>query len=166
MHWPALVVDTVLTGPVPTCAPCELTFPLPHPLTPPTPTPSHPAQVLGAKRKNLAGFSSTTAQPHQGFIFASDIIQQTPPSLRPKAARLVGAKCTLLARVDAFGQVGCQRAARRGYARGARAPACLACRQRGSFASLLLCAAALQLPTHDAWAPALCRTPAAPRGAT
>lgn len=28
-------------------------------------------QVLGAKRKNLAGFSSTTAQPHQGFIFAS-----------------------------------------------------------------------------------------------
>ncbi|KAI7842324.1 hypothetical protein COHA_003964 [Chlorella ohadii] len=61
-------------------------------------------QVLGAKRKNLAGFSSTTAQPHQGFIFASDIIQQTPPSLRSKAARLVGAKCTLLARIDAYGQ--------------------------------------------------------------
>ncbi|KAL4420982.1 hypothetical protein ABPG77_001301 [Micractinium sp. CCAP 211/92] len=61
-------------------------------------------QVLGAKRKTLAGFSSTTAQPHQGFIFASDIIQQTPPSLRSKAARLVGAKCTLLARVDAYGQ--------------------------------------------------------------
>ncbi len=62
--------------------------------------------MLGAKRKTLAGFSSTTAQPHQGFIFASDIIQQTPPSLRSKAARLVGAKCTLLARVDAYGQVG------------------------------------------------------------
>ena len=62
-------------------------------------------QVLGAKRKSLAGFSSTTAQPHQGFIFASDIIQQTPPSLRSKAARLVGAKCTLLARIDAYGQV-------------------------------------------------------------
>jgi len=62
--------------------------------------------VLGAKRKNLAGFSSTTAQPHQGFIFGSDIIQQTPPSLRSKAARLVGAKCTLLARIDAYGQVG------------------------------------------------------------
>ena len=71
--------------------------------------PHHPPplpQVLGAKRKNLAGFSSTTAQPHQGFIFASDIIQQTPPSLRSKAARLVGAKCTLLARIDAYGQVG------------------------------------------------------------
>ncbi|PSC73830.1 U4 U6 small nuclear ribonucleo Prp31-like [Micractinium conductrix] len=61
-------------------------------------------QVLGAKRRNLAGFSSTTAQPHQGFIFGSDIMQQTPPSLRSKAARLVGAKCTLLARVDAYGQ--------------------------------------------------------------
>ncbi len=63
-------------------------------------------QVLGAKRKTLAGFSSTAAQPHQGFIYACDIIQQTPPSLRAKAARLVGAKCTLLARIDAYGQVG------------------------------------------------------------
>ena len=81
----------------------------------PPPPPPHPPhthtlprrrQVLGAKRRNLAGFSSTTAQPHQGFIFGSDIMQQTPPSLRSKAARLVGAKCTLLARVDAYGQVG------------------------------------------------------------
>lgn len=61
-------------------------------------------QVLGAKRRNLAGFSSAAAQPHQGFIFASDLIQQTPPSLRAKAARLVGAKCTLLARMDAYGE--------------------------------------------------------------
>ena len=61
-------------------------------------------QVLGAKRKTLAGFSSTTAQPHQGFIFSCPIMQQTPPSLRIKAARLLGGKCALLARVDAFGQ--------------------------------------------------------------
>lgn len=39
-------------------------------------------------------------------LFLQDIIQQTPPSLRSKAARLVGAKCTLLARIDAYGQVG------------------------------------------------------------
>ena len=86
---------------------------VPPPPPPPTPPPTHThpltapplTQVLGAKRKNLAGFSSTAAQPHQGFIFASDIVQQTPPSLRNKAARLVGAKCTLLARVDAYGQV-------------------------------------------------------------
>lgn len=60
-------------------------------------------QVLGAKRRNLAGFSSKAAQPHQGFIFSSDIIQQTPPALRSKAARLLGSKCTLLARIDAHG---------------------------------------------------------------
>jgi len=61
-------------------------------------------QVLGAKRKTLAGFSAATAQPHQGFIFNSDVIQQTPPGLRGKASRMVGAKCTLLARMDAYGQ--------------------------------------------------------------
>lgn len=61
-------------------------------------------QVLGAKRKNLAGFSSATAQPHQGFITGCQIMSQTPPSLRSRAARLLGAKCALLARVDAYGQ--------------------------------------------------------------
>ncbi|KAK9805552.1 hypothetical protein WJX72_004756 [[Myrmecia] bisecta] len=61
-------------------------------------------QVLGAKRKNLAGFSAASVQPHQGFIHGCDIIQQTPPGLRPRAGRLVGAKCTLMARVDAYGQ--------------------------------------------------------------
>lgn len=62
------------------------------------------AQVLGAKRKTLAGFSTATTQPHQGFIYNSDVIQQTPPGLRGKASRMVGAKCTLLARMDAYGQ--------------------------------------------------------------
>lgn len=61
-------------------------------------------QVLGAKRKNLAGFSKKAAQPHQGYIFMTGLIQQTPPPLRGKAARLVGAKCTLLARMDAHGK--------------------------------------------------------------
>ena len=61
-------------------------------------------QVLGAKKRNLAGFSSRAAQPHQGFVFNCDLIQQTPPGLRSNAARLVGAKCTLLARMDAHGK--------------------------------------------------------------
>ncbi|KAG7675206.1 hypothetical protein Ndes2526B_g08067 [Nannochloris sp. 'desiccata'] len=61
-------------------------------------------QVLGAKRRNLAGFSSKAAQPHQGFVFGCELIQQTPPALRSRAARLVGAKCTLLARMDAHGK--------------------------------------------------------------
>lgn len=38
------------------------------------------------------------------FIFLCDIIQGTPPAYRGRAARLVGAKCALLARVDAYGQ--------------------------------------------------------------
>lgn len=31
-------------------------------------------------------------------------LQGTPPGLRKKASRLVGGKCTLLARIDAYGQ--------------------------------------------------------------
>ncbi|KAI8469084.1 MAG: U4/U6 small nuclear ribonucleoprotein [Monoraphidium minutum] len=61
-------------------------------------------QVLGAKRKHLAGLSSTAAQPHQGFIYGSAVVQNTPPGLRTKAARLAASKCALLARVDAYGQ--------------------------------------------------------------
>ncbi len=92
--------------------------------------------MLGARKKTLAGFSSTTAQPHQvqplkpwselrlsglphlpttssaadvivrlqGFIYGCVVIQQTPPSLRIRAARLVASKCALLARLDAHGQ--------------------------------------------------------------
>ena len=63
-----------------------------------------PTQVLGAKRKTLAGFSASTAQPHQGFIYQSPIMVGCPPAWRQKAARMVGAKCTLMARVDAYGQ--------------------------------------------------------------
>ncbi|KAI8111200.1 hypothetical protein M9434_004773 [Picochlorum sp. BPE23] len=60
-------------------------------------------QVLGAKRKHAAGFSSKTAMPHQGFVYESELVQNTPPGLRNKAAKLVGSKCSLLARVDAHG---------------------------------------------------------------
>ena len=65
-------------------------------------------QVLGAKRKATNGFSTATAvragDMHAGFIFGCDIIQQTPPALRTKACRLIGSKCTLMARMDAFGE--------------------------------------------------------------
>jgi hypothetical protein len=40
----------------------------------------------------------------QGFIYNCPAMQQTPPSLRQRAARLIGAKCALMARVDAYGQ--------------------------------------------------------------
>ena len=61
------------------------------------------SQVLGAKKKNLAGFSTATLQPHQGFVYGCAVLQQTPPAHRVKAARLIAAKCTLMARVDAYG---------------------------------------------------------------
>eukprot|EP00898_Chlorokybus_atmophyticus_P003616 jgi/Chlat1/4255/Chrsp27S04252 len=64
---------------------------------------SRMALVLGAKRKTLAGFSTATALPHTGFVFQCDIVQNTPPALRMRACRLLGGKCTLLARVDATG---------------------------------------------------------------
>ena len=65
-------------------------------------------QVLGAKRKALGGMSTAAAvragEMHAGFVYACDIVQQTPPPLRMRACRLVGAKCTLMARLDAYGE--------------------------------------------------------------
>jgi hypothetical protein len=43
--------------------------------------------VLGSKRKNLAGFSTSSVQPHQGFIYNSTIIQSTPPGELPPGLR-------------------------------------------------------------------------------
>lgn len=69
--------------------------------------------ILGSKKRVLSGFSKVAMLPHTGFIYYSDIVQETPPDLRRKAARLVAAKCTLAARVDAchestHGQIGQQ----------------------------------------------------------
>lgn len=58
-------------------------------------------EILGSSRRNLAGFSSKASLPHTGFIFHCDIVQSTPADLRRKAARLVGAKCSIASRVDA-----------------------------------------------------------------
>lgn len=60
-------------------------------------------QVLGAKKKRLDGFATSSANPHAGYLFNTDIVQKTPPSLRLRATRLIAGKCTLMARVDSFG---------------------------------------------------------------
>lgn len=57
--------------------------------------------VLGAQKKTLSGFSKVAMLPHTGYVYYSDIVQETPPDLRRKAARLVASKSTLAARVDA-----------------------------------------------------------------
>ncbi|XP_055382548.1 U4/U6 small nuclear ribonucleoprotein Prp31 [Condylostylus longicornis] len=56
--------------------------------------------VLGAQKKTLSGFSKVQMLPHTGLIYFSQIVQDTPPDLRRKAARLVAAKCALAVRVD------------------------------------------------------------------
>lgn len=35
--------------------------------------------LLGAQRKTLSGFSSTSVLPHTGYIYHSDIVQSLPP---------------------------------------------------------------------------------------
>ncbi|CAH9087817.1 unnamed protein product [Cuscuta epithymum] len=57
-------------------------------------------QLLGAKRKNLAGFSTAASQYRIGYLEQTEIFQTTPPSLKMRACRLLAAKSTLAARVD------------------------------------------------------------------
>ncbi|XP_059480332.1 U4/U6 small nuclear ribonucleoprotein Prp31 [Neocloeon triangulifer] len=63
--------------------------------------PSCNIQVLGAQKKTLSGFSRVAALPHTGFVYYCELVQDTAPDLRIKAARLVAAKSALAARVDA-----------------------------------------------------------------
>lgn len=67
--------------------------------------PASNVQVIGAKRKNLAGFSTKASNTGSiyGFVYDAALVQESPPSIRAKAAKLVGSKCSLLARVDAHG---------------------------------------------------------------
>ncbi|XP_036327447.1 U4/U6 small nuclear ribonucleoprotein Prp31-like [Rhagoletis pomonella] len=58
-------------------------------------------QVLGSQKKTLSGFSKTQMLPHTGYVYFSQIVQDTSPDLRRKASRLVAAKAVLAARVDA-----------------------------------------------------------------
>ena len=56
--------------------------------------------VLGAQKKTSLGLSSISTGRHIGFIYACDLISQTPQEFRRKAARIVSAKVALAARVD------------------------------------------------------------------
>jgi len=54
-------------------------------------------QLLGAKKNNLAGFSTATLQFHVGYLEDTEIMQASPPPLRIRAYRLLAAKSTLAA---------------------------------------------------------------------
>ncbi|KAH7943231.1 hypothetical protein HPB52_006543 [Rhipicephalus sanguineus] len=66
------------------------------------------SQIVGASvaaklmEAHASGFSSTAVMPHTGFVYYTDIVQNTPADLRRKASRLLAAKCVLAARVDSF----------------------------------------------------------------
>ena len=71
--------------------------------------PSCNVLVLGQTKKALSGFSSTQIQPHTGILYYSEMVQGLTKEYRRKAAKLLAAKCTLAARVDACHQVGTDR---------------------------------------------------------
>ena len=62
-------------------------------------------QVLGAKKRTLAGFSNAgaTVQAHQGFVVEAPLVQSAPKHLRQKIMKVVASKCALAARIDALG---------------------------------------------------------------
>ncbi|KAF3656568.1 putative glucose-6-phosphate 1-dehydrogenase, cytoplasmic isoform isoform X1 [Capsicum annuum] len=61
--------------------------------------PSDNIRCLGARRKNLAGFSKAST-PRFCYFDETDIFQSTPPSLRGKVRKILADKCSLAARVD------------------------------------------------------------------
>ncbi|KAG0705501.1 hypothetical protein DFH29DRAFT_906842 [Suillus ampliporus] len=62
--------------------------------------PSCNVHLLGAQKKIALGFSTFTQRRHTGFVFQSDLIQQTPSEYQLKVQRTVGAKAVLAARMD------------------------------------------------------------------
>lgn len=66
--------------------------------------PAASVHALGAKKKLLAGMSTSTTITRHGFIGECGLMAKTPPDLRVRAGRVIGGKCALAARVDAFQQ--------------------------------------------------------------
>mmetsp|Transcript_26655 Transcript_26655/g.37522 ORF Transcript_26655/g.37522 Transcript_26655/m.37522 type:complete len:478 (+) Transcript_26655:25-1458(+) len=60
--------------------------------------------ALGASKKTLAGFSSSTVKSHAGLLYECDIIKKTPSMWKVKAVRVLAGRFVLAARVDAFHQ--------------------------------------------------------------
>ena len=48
--------------------------------------------LLGQQRRALSGFSAQQILPHTGYIYYADVVQNVPPDLRKKVARVVAGK--------------------------------------------------------------------------
>lgn len=68
-------------------------------------TPSANIAALGSNKSMGLGFGYSTLRRH-GYLYYSDIIQQTPIDKRKQAMRIVSAKIVLAARVDSISQRG------------------------------------------------------------
>jgi len=66
--------------------------------------PANNISLLGQQKKVSTGFSTASQLPHTGFVYYSELVQDCPPDIRRKVARVVGTKVTLAARVDSFHQ--------------------------------------------------------------
>jgi len=64
--------------------------------------PANNISLLGQTKRMSSGFKISTQLPHTGFVYFSQLVQDVPPDVRRKVARIVGTKCTLAARVDSF----------------------------------------------------------------
>lgn len=54
------------------------------------------------KRKDLAGFGRVAQMPHTGILYFADLVQAAPGPLRKKVLKMLAAKVSLAARVDAY----------------------------------------------------------------
>ncbi|KAI9026156.1 hypothetical protein DFJ74DRAFT_663352 [Hyaloraphidium curvatum] len=63
--------------------------------------PASNLQVIGANKKTNTGLSVLGQERHRGFIYYSDLVLDVPAEFKMKTTRVLAAKCTLAARIDA-----------------------------------------------------------------
>eukprot|EP01118_Nematostelium_gracile_P009385 TRINITY_DN3156_c0_g1_i1.p1 TRINITY_DN3156_c0_g1~~TRINITY_DN3156_c0_g1_i1.p1 ORF type:complete len:471 (-),score=148.73 TRINITY_DN3156_c0_g1_i1:132-1544(-) len=66
--------------------------------------PSSSVQSLGSTRRHTGGLSTASVKQYHGFIWESEVMLKCPPSIRSKAARVLGTKLVLAARSDAYNE--------------------------------------------------------------
>lgn len=64
--------------------------------------PSCNVTSIGKDKRNLHGLSTASQRSPAGPLNACDLVQQCPPSLRRKLLKVIAAKVTLAARMDAY----------------------------------------------------------------
>lgn len=65
--------------------------------------PSSTVQILGAEKALFRALKTKTSTPKYGLLFHASLVGQTAPALKGKISRVLAAKLSLCARVDALG---------------------------------------------------------------